>query len=113
MTIRASTEHNIHNFVLMLIVVLSDLMNHSQHHWCIKQGILQIPFFYDDVTFYYEEKHNNMLIMYSLRAVCPDLCCRQPLVTIVTANSRVRPVVLTRIKIFHAERYQNTPLIYN
>ena len=31
-----------------------------------------------------------------------DLCCGQPLVSIVTPNSRVRPVVLGGVKVFHA-----------
>lgn len=35
------------------------------------------------------------------------LSCRQPLVPTVTTNSRIRPMVLARIKIFHARDMPN------
>lgn len=35
------------------------------------------------------------------------LSCRQPLVPTVTTNSRIRPMVFARIKIFHARDVQN------
>lgn len=40
-----------------------------------------------------------------------DLSCRQPLITIVTADSRVWSVVLIGIKIFHAGNVQNRLLL--
>lgn len=46
-------------------------------------------------------KSSCMLVMQPQRLIS-DLSCRQPLVAIITANSRVRPVVLIGIKIFHA-----------
>lgn len=54
-----------------------------------------------------QNAHHGLAVP-SVNVVClnSDLCRRQPLVTIVTTNSRVRPVILTGVKIFHAENTQ-------